>query len=943
MGRRLFPIVVLLGLFADARQRATASELLHNAYDEGKPTLVLGGDPQTFQILDHQRQTGEKHAGAGAEHLRGTANANGGYVHFVQPLPPAAAIDDVSATLWVRASRPAVQLHLRLVFPESRDPESGRPVTALIAGEQYEQAGHWMQLKCGVPAEAVQDAVRRARYRFPNQKIGETNLYIDAVVLSAAFGPQPTPFELFVDDLHYGPIVTPANVVAPPEPKTETIAIKPAVEFRLNRLEVEGAPFFPIITPFFAGADENLDLFAGTAVNVAWIPNFRDGELINRLREAGLWITAEPPRIRDEAGELLDRGEAGIVPFGPETRPIIFWNFSTRHPVDSLDQLIDWVNQIHAADTQFDRPSLADVTGAAYAFSNHIDLLAISRHITNTSISYDHYRDWLINRRADAFVNTFFWTWIQTEPAEQASLARAAAGQRPIVIEPAQIRLQVYAALQAGCRGIGYWRTIPFGVDGVGMDERRLTLTRLNLELDILEPLLATAGAPGTPTRFGVAGQRPGSEGTRVRQDYNPVTLTGPEAGLTPFAAPDGSAGSADAVMMRTEFGPLMIAVWFGEGSQFCPGRLARNDVKIIVPGVEETASAWLITPTEIRLLPDSRVAGGKEITLDKFDQTAVVLFTSDVNTINRFRSVIARHAPRVAAVSVELARHKRERVAATHRRLSAVAPPLPDGAAILARADQLLAQAQSALARGDYHAARLAADDTLQALRILQHAHWSDAVRPLESPLTSPHTVSFSTLPDHYELIAKVGRSLMAPSYDANILPSGSFEDNDQALEDGWEHIADTAEGISAGADLVATSPHSGKYALELYATRQPEYKNRLDAEAAFVTFQSPAIPVEAGTVLHISGWVNVIEPVAPERDGATLHDNLMGLSAGLRWTKTDGWERFELLREVPRDGDFRLTLALHGEGRVQFDDLLIIPHVPHTTIATQPAADKE
>lgn len=945
MNGRSVSIVALLGGFVVALSCAAASANppVHLTYDEGEPTLSVNDDSVPFQVDFHGRQSSQISKGSGSECLRGTSNGQGGFLRVVQPLPPAAAIEDLNAAVWIRANRSQVQLHFRVVFPESVDPQTGHAVSALVAGEEYTKPGQWVELNCRATPEAVLEAVRRTRYRYPDQKISETSLYVDAIVFTVAFGPRPGKFEVFVDDLRYGPVVEPRMVATPPKEAEMPAApaVKPPAEFRLNHLTVEGESFFPIIMPFYA-EEEELDLFTATAVNVAWIPDYRDVALIDSLRSAGLWVTATPPHLRQESKAGLGDTAAMTVPFGPDTRPILFWNYSTRRSVDSLGGLIDWVNHVHAADSLFERPALADVTGGTYAFSNHIDMLAVSRHITNTSVGYRHYRDWLRHRRMNAFVSTFFWTWIQVEPDAQASLWREEAGQRPIIIEPTQIRLQLFAALQAGCRGIGYWRTIPFGSGGSGVAERRLTLTRLNMLLGILEPAIATARAPGKPFRFRVAGQRPGSTGLRVRPGYRPISVGGSRPKKTPFARANDEVGTAEAVVMRTDFGPLMLAAWFGEDAHYCPGRLARNNVNIVVPGIEETAPAWLITPTEIRLLPDERVAGGKQISLDRFDQTAVVLFTDDTAIINRLRRSVAEIAPRVAAVSVQLAQLKRARVAATHSQLVSVAPPLPDGNAILRRADQFLAEARSALGRGQYHAARIAADSCLQALRILQHAHWLDAVRPLGSPLTSPHTVSFSTLPDHYELVARLGRSLPPPTGQANILPSGGFDSHKEALDAGWEHMADSAEGISAGADLVATNPHSGRYALELYATPQTaEPPARIVSESAFVTFRSPEIAVKAGTILHISGWVNVIEPVASHRDGATIHDNILGLSSGLRWTKTDGWERFELLREIPAEGVYQLTLALHGTGRVQFDDLRIIPHKSRTSIAagTAPA----
>jgi hypothetical protein len=96
--------------------------------------------------------------------------------------------------------------------------------------------------------------------------------------------------------------------------------------------------------------------------------------------------------------------------------------------------------------------------------------------------------------------------------------------------------------------------------------------------------------------------------------------------------------------------------------------------------------------------------------------------------------------------------------------------------------------------------------------------------------------------------------------------------------------------------------------------------------------------MPVTAGQVVHVSGWVRVVGEIPTHLDGATLHDSLLGPSGGLRWTRTDGWKPFQMLREVPGDGAFELTLTLHGEGEVHFDDLKVIAHTPRAPLAQEP-----
>ncbi len=77
-----------------------------------------------------------------------------------------------------------------------------------------------------------------------------------------------------------------------------------------------------------------------------------------------------------------------------------------------------------------------------------------------------------------------------------------------------------------------------------------------------------------------------------------------------------------------------------------------------------------------------------------------------------------------------------------------------------------------------------------------------------------------YSTLPDHYRLINKVGGSVMNPSEEANLLPSGSFED-DSVITD-WRLISAEPPGIFANGYLLAKGPQQGHYSLQLIVRRK-------------------------------------------------------------------------------------------------------------------------
>jgi hypothetical protein len=364
--------------------------------------------------------------------------------------------------------------------------------------------------------------------------------------------------------------------------------------------------------------------------------------------------------------------------------------------------------------------------------------------------------------------------------------------------------------------------------------------------------------------------------------------------------------------------------MWLEPLSQFVPAPCAAANVQLTIPGGEESAAVWELTTTEVRSLPRERVAGGLQVTLPRFDLTTVLWMTSSPGLVDHARERIAQTKAHSAQIAIELAQLKLDRVGQVDHRLQDYAPSPPDAAQLLGLAKLRLERAEKELQAGNAHAARLRAGETLQLLRTLQRAHWELAAKSLSTPVSSPYLVSFQSLPEHWRLLAQLGRS--QSTTERNLLPSGAFEDVDAWIGEGWEHHQTEQEGLRASAELYP-SGRGSQYALRLVCepaagTRPP----RLVAEPP-VTVTTPALTVHAGQVLHISGWIKVSGLITGSRDGVQIYESLLGKSAALRFRETTDWQQFELLRPVTNSRDWRLTISLTGLGEVLLDDLRVIP----------------
>jgi hypothetical protein len=311
-------------------------------------------------------------------------------------------------------------------------------------------------------------------------------------------------------------------------------------------------------------------------------------------------------------------------------------------------------------------------------------------------------------------------------------------------------------------------------------------------------------------------------------------------------------------------------------------------------------------------------------VTLKKLDISAAVLFTDDIQLIERFREKMKALRGPAARVSLELARAKLERVAAVDLDLHKLGMGQIDSVRILTAAKERLDRAESQLRAEHYHESRLDSSEAMQLLRILQHAYWSDAVRRMFAPVSSPHTLCFQTLPDHWRMISRFGRARTEGS--RNVLRSGDFEDFDTMVAEGWKHEQSAIEGVKATAELYPRA-HNGKYSLRLVAAPASGRDPPASVPERPVTVTSPPVTVYKGQLVYIRGWVKVSAPSTGNLDGAIFYDSLAGPAAALRWRTTADWKEFELVREVAETTELTVTMALTGLGDIRFDDLEIIP----------------
>src|SRR5262249_44694598 len=126
-------------------------------------------------------------------------------VNYYYPTPRAPVTDELSVTVWVRATRPGVQLRARLVLPRERHPDRvDEPLTTLVPGDTLTLFNRWQPLKINQPGKLLRQQQQVMRAMF-NRDLDFTGAYIDRLILNLYPG-QPGQIDVYIDDLEIGPV-----------------------------------------------------------------------------------------------------------------------------------------------------------------------------------------------------------------------------------------------------------------------------------------------------------------------------------------------------------------------------------------------------------------------------------------------------------------------------------------------------------------------------------------------------------------------------------------------------------------------------------------------------------------------------------------------------------------------------------------------------------------
>ncbi len=362
-----------------------------------------------------------------------------------------------------------------MVLPRSRDPRTGGPLTALLAGSGYTQAGAWQQLRVDNLPQTLERQLRVLRSQFGPNVDGRES-YVDQIVMNIYGGPGVT--DVLIDDLELQGAVGGAAVAMASEPPNGRPITRPAsleraglgvgpgggvesgsprdgappsrmpeISLRGALLSVENKPFFPRVIAYQGEPLARLRSLGFNTVRFAQPPT---PDQLGEAARIGLWIVCPPP-----AAVLATEGDARPPRISTEYDAVLAWELGAGLTAADLDRMRRTTKLLRAADPR-DRPIVGGVETELREFSRLMDVLLAERPVLGTSLELAGYAQWLRDRPVLARPGTPIWAGVQTQPlARQQEQANLIAGRSVAIdrVQDEQIRQMAFTALAAAPAG----------------------------------------------------------------------------------------------------------------------------------------------------------------------------------------------------------------------------------------------------------------------------------------------------------------------------------------------------------------------------------------------------------------------------------------------------------------------------------------------------------
>ncbi len=806
------------------------------------------------------------------------------------PVPAAFVISELTPSLRIKATRNGIRLMARVVLPHSDSSGDGQPTTTMLAGPEYTSAGQWQTLSFTEDQikQLLEQQIWVLRHEYGPQ-VSIQNAYVDQVILNLytsrgtstvaiadvkttgvasadAIAKQVAVHGAIADD---GKLAITDNDVRPAGYELATERQKSLVVRNGSVLEIQGTPFFPRIVQHNG---EPFEFLKSIGFNTLQLRASATGDQLATAKNLDMWIVCPAPP------------SAGVesIPFSYDR--VLAWSVGEKSTGRDLDNIQQSVHEIRQSDLREGRPIVADIRSHWNAISNEVDIVSIGVQPIGSSFIASGYSDWIRQRGEAISSSKPIWVDIQTQFPTRITnqITAITAGLPPLPLEPQQLKFLVYEAISGGVRGLRFLSHERLDNNDPMTLLRALTLRWLMRHVRQLEP-------------WPLGGALMGEIDTNDRR----LKVTA----------------------LKTNRSRLLLIERPTHHEQHWAGDVPPETIAFRDSGASFTDRVYQISEAGVIPISSEREPLGIQIKIEDCPFSAAVVMTQDSLVLNRITNLSSAQPGEKSTLDLhtELTRQWIAILQLIDGQLSRINKKSSLASGALNESVNLLRLAADMQAKDSPSISLKHLEQADERLAFARRELLTEPLGQFQSKTSSPLLLHPSLAPLHWQLAERLTRS----NWNPNSLAGGDFEDLRHLTDNGWTNQRNDDDSIKTQVDLSKLAAADGAFGLRLSVTSTDNRQRLIQSTPVWIT--SGKVPVRAGQLVRIHGWVNVPNTIVGSHDGLMITDSLGGFELAERIPFTNGWQEFTLYRGASKNTDVTITFALTGIGEAMVDEVTV------------------
>ncbi len=848
---------------------------LRDSFETGTTRWRLWRDDCRAKIAESQISFLVPHSGRSSEAFQLTAS-NGSYLYMVYELQPTAIVEELVASLWVRAAPAGMRIGLRITFPRSLHPESRMPLQCILFGSSSRGSSEWslVEIRNPLPLLAEQQRVLRSQY---GGKIDLRDAFIDGVVLDAYTGPGA--IHVQVDDLYLQPTI-PASMIEAPRSDLASRGSEDE-ESRVARFTEHWNDLregFPIWLQY---QGENLAWLETLGITGVVLDRTPSETWLMEARASKLKIIAPPPAVFATGRDFRDWERVDA------------WLLGTAMDSTSLESARSLSQSLAALPTSLFRPTFVECLEDQYRYARVADLVSVPIPIPTTVDQSNQAIDIVGNMLNDIAGRSVGMISISTESPgawlDQLRLASVLSGARVERdrMDALQFRLQVLRSIAKGPRGIFFRSSRPLDSGTVADTERATAIRLICAELSQITPWLQS-----------------GSIDSSLRLS--------PKQGVT-----------VSSLKLSTS---MLLMVYSSAELDNIVAAPPRDKLQFMLPPTQRSSTVLRLGNGRLEPVQKTTPEGNISVEVASPSFVEFLVATDDPRVIHYLQQSASINARSFVEQRLQIAESTLESAQAT-----LVSERLPPSAPEWAQVRQAELEKRAAiysLGRNDLSRAIDSADRASVLAQHVIRSSWTKALRDVPSPQSNPFLCSANTISLHWDF----GRFGVNRNW-ANI-PIGVdlAEMTAKASPTAWNLNKRLEAEVDSSVDFLSTIDVGTTPKIRFYAKSKSGQPIPGGYSGSSMRLRSPIVQAPVHSMIRIDGLVRVRQPQPVTQAGLLVYDDILGPAYGQLIRLSDHNGRvaedavpLTLYRLVPESGQFRLHFELRGEGEYILERLAI------------------